>query len=212
MLADRNSETGRIATPGKKQKNPVPEQGVDERLHTLISQISLPELAPCALRRLPGFAGPLPSTSRDKAIQLLSKNVPISSMGVKHPLENGQFNVLALHLLQLRLLTLTTAQAFCFLSLTIRLMPQPSIERCHFRVLDPVRTKYTIVAPPSFPVEGIGFLYGCFHRPMPINSSAAPSVTPSCSNILTTRFSAVKDDLFYSQSTKTRGDAQAKSC
>lgn len=45
---------------------------------SLISQISLPELAPYANDhsrdnrcRLPGFTGPIPSTSLDKAIQLL---------------------------------------------------------------------------------------------------------------------------------------------
>ena len=49
-------------------KNPLLEQGVDECLRSLISQISLPELAPCTYCRLPGFVGPFPSTSHDKAV------------------------------------------------------------------------------------------------------------------------------------------------
>ena len=69
---------------GGNKKTPCARQGatlIVKRMQlsqSLISQISLPELAPyendhfrvhrC---RLPGFTGPIPSTSLDKAIQLL---------------------------------------------------------------------------------------------------------------------------------------------
>ena len=49
------------------QNNPCRDRGASSRT-SLISQIALPELAPCGLhRRLPGFTGPNPSTRLDKA-------------------------------------------------------------------------------------------------------------------------------------------------